>query len=82
MTSLVRHYRDVTPDLRGTGVVVEAAHRCQLACSIWRERDLYADAAKALKLPDQALRERVTALGRGVAGGWRAEQKTRRGVPG
>ena len=58
------------------GVVQDAAGRSRLACTIWRERDLYADAARALKLPEQTLRERLIGIGRGVAGGWRAEQKT------
>ena len=58
------------------GVVNEAATRSQLSCSIWRERDLYDIAAMSLKLPEHTLRDRLATLGRGIAGGWRAEQKT------
>ena len=58
------------------GVVSEAATRNRLSCFIWRERDLYGMAAKSLKLPERTLRDRLATLGRGIAGGWRAEQKT------
>jgi hypothetical protein len=57
------------------GVVEDAAGRNGLLCSIWRERDLYEVAAEVLKRPERALRESLTALGRGVEGSWRAEQK-------
>jgi hypothetical protein len=57
------------------GVVLDAATRNGLSCSIWRERDLVALAAGVLKQPPPALRDRLTALGRDVGGPWRAEQK-------
>ena len=53
----------------------EAAARTELACSIWRERDLYALAAGTLKRPEGELRAFITALGRGITGAWRAEHK-------
>lgn len=57
------------------GVVQEAALESMLPCAMWRERDLYAAAVAALGAPEPEIRGRVAALGRGVAGGWRAEQK-------
>src|SRR5262252_1560312 len=57
------------------GVVQDATNRCKLPCSIWRERDLHAQAGSILERPEQALRDAIAALGRGVGGPWRAEQK-------
>jgi hypothetical protein len=57
-------------------VVEDAAVRNRLPCSIWRERDLYAVAAAVVKQPERRLRDALAALRRGVAGSWRAEQKT------
>jgi hypothetical protein len=57
------------------GVVEDAVARRRLACSIWRERDLYGFAAMMFKRPEVELRGRVAALGRGMVGPWRAEQK-------
>jgi hypothetical protein len=57
------------------GVVQDAAARSRLPCFIWRERDLHALAAGILKQPESALRDTLAALGREVAGPWRAEQK-------
>ena len=57
------------------GVVQQAALKSPLRCSIWRERDLYAEAADALGQSEAHVRSAVAALGRGVAGPWRAEQK-------
>lgn len=56
-------------------VVEEAAVRCRLACSLFRERDLYPAASTAFHKSELDLRALVTALGRGVSGSWRAEQK-------
>lgn len=56
-------------------VVKEAATRRKLACSIWRERDLYARAAGLFRQEEQHLRGTLTALGRGIPSSWRAEQK-------
>jgi len=57
------------------GVVQDAASRSNVPCSIWRERDLYGSAAAALERPEQTLRDELKAIGVGVAGSWRAEQK-------
>lgn len=56
-------------------VVIEAAEKQGLKCAVCRERDLYADAAKTLKKTDAAIRQTLAEIGRGVDGGWRAEQK-------
>ncbi len=56
-------------------VVEEAAGRCKLACSLFRERDLYAAATASLHQSEHDLRVLVTSLGRAVSGSWRAEQK-------
>ncbi len=57
------------------GVVADAVARSGLPCWIWRERDLYALAVGVLKRPDRDIRRAVEALGRGIAGSWRAEHK-------
>lgn len=56
-------------------VVAEAAGRLGVACSIWRERDLYGIAATALSRSEPDLRATLAALGRDIAGPWRGEQK-------
>lgn len=56
-------------------VVIDAAETAGLKCDVVRERDLYATAAKALKKPEAAIRKTLAQIGRGVDGGWRAEQK-------
>jgi hypothetical protein len=56
-------------------VVIEAAEKQGLKCAIGRERDLYADAAKKLQKTEAAIRKILGEIGRGVDGGWRAEQK-------
>ena len=56
-------------------VVIDAAEQCGLSTAICRERDLYANAAKALRKSDAAIRAQLTEIGRGIDGGWRAEQK-------
>jgi hypothetical protein len=56
-------------------VVADAAKAAGLRSAIWRERDLYAAAAGALKRPEGRVRASIGALGRDVAGPWRAEQK-------
>jgi hypothetical protein len=58
------------------GVVIDATEKNGLKCSIHRERDLYADAAKRLKRSDAAIRKTLGEIGREVDGGWRAEQKS------
>lgn len=56
-------------------VVTDALGRGAVTYLVWRERDLYGLAAKHLRRTDQDLRGTATALGRGVEGAWRAEQK-------
>lgn len=56
-------------------LVEDAAIGSGLICSIWRERDLYALAAGVLNRSEGELRSALAALGRSVAGSWRAEQK-------
>lgn len=56
-------------------VIVDAAAQRKLACSVWRERDLPALGGARLKLAESELRAALTALGRGIGGGWRAEHK-------
>ena len=56
-------------------VVIDAVERRGLTCAVRRERDLYADAAKALKTSEVAIRKTLSEIGRHVESGWRAEQK-------
>ena len=56
-------------------VVIDAAAKAGLTCRVIRERDLYAEAARALKKQEAAIRKTLTEVGRDVEGGWRAEQK-------
>jgi hypothetical protein len=56
-------------------VVEDAAVRRGLRCAIWRERDVYGLAAGILGRTEEKLRSMLTAMGRGVAGPWRAEHK-------
>jgi len=56
-------------------VVEDAAARNNLRCSTWRARDLYGVAAGVVNQSEPRLRDTLAALGRGVAGPWRAEQK-------
>jgi hypothetical protein len=46
-----------------------------MPCSIWRERDLSGAAQAALERTEQELRDAIAALGYGVDGPWRSEQK-------
>jgi hypothetical protein len=57
------------------GVVEEAARANGIPSKIWRERDLYAVAAVALKRSEADIRAAVAQLGKAVNGSWRAEQK-------
>ena len=57
------------------GVLEKAASRHGMPCSIWRERDLAGAAQALLKRTEPALRDTIAALGRGVDGPWRSEQK-------
>ena len=56
-------------------VVIDAAEAMRLRCHVRRERDIYGDAAKVLKKAEPSIRNRLTAIGRGIDGGWRAEHK-------
>ena len=56
-------------------VLIDAVERNGVHCSTWRERDLYTAAEKHLKIAEALLRVKLTALGKGVSGGWRAEHK-------
>jgi hypothetical protein len=56
-------------------VLVGAAEKNGVGCSVWRERDLYGVAEKQLKTAETVLRKKLTALGEGATGGWRAEHK-------
>lgn len=58
------------------GVVHDALVRKRLACSVWRERDLYSTAVEALGRSERDLKAEVAELGRATFGSWRAEQKT------
>jgi hypothetical protein len=57
-------------------VVIDAARANGLQCAVCRERDLYADAAKALHTSESTIRRMLLDMGRDVDGGWRAEQKS------
>jgi hypothetical protein len=57
-------------------VVQDAVIRNQLPCSIWRQRDLPAVAARSLRKTEHTLRRTLAEIGRGVDGPWRVEQKT------
>ena len=56
-------------------VVIDAAEEHGLTCAVRRQRDLYADAVKALKKSEAAIRKTLSEIGRDVKNGWRAEQK-------
>jgi hypothetical protein len=56
-------------------VVEQALAASGLSCSVWRERDIYAAAAEALRQPEPRIRSTLSALGSDVDGPWRAEQK-------
>ena len=56
-------------------VVIEAAEKRGLKCSVCRERDLYTAATKSLKKTEAMIRKALAEAGRDVEGGWRAEQK-------
>lgn len=51
------------------------ARECKVPTRTWRERDLYAEAAATLRRSEPAVREILTAVGRPIKGGWRAEHK-------
>jgi hypothetical protein len=57
-------------------VVEEAAGRCRLPAIVLVEKEVYASAAEALGAPEARLKEAVAALGKGLAGPWRAVEKT------
>jgi hypothetical protein len=55
--------------------LLEACGACGLAVSATREREVYAAAARALRLPEELLRERIDELGRPLGAPWRQDQK-------
>jgi hypothetical protein len=57
-------------------VAATAVTASGIAVTPMLERDLWTGAAARLGLGPAALKSRMTDVGRGVAGGWRAEQKT------
>ena len=56
-------------------VVEQALAPRGLPCWLWRARDLYGAAAKALGETEPRIRNMVAALGHEIDGPWRAEQK-------
>ena len=56
-------------------VVEQAVRNCRLRVRVVREKELYAAAARALRVPAGRLRRRVARLGEDVEGPWRAEEK-------
>jgi len=57
------------------GVVIDALQRAGLRCTVYRERDLFGEAAVRLKRTDRAVRAMLAQIGKDVDGAWRAEQK-------
>jgi hypothetical protein len=57
------------------GVLERAADLSGVPYAVWRERDLFGVAATVLDRSEQELRSTLTALGRGITGSWRGEQK-------
>ena len=56
-------------------VVEEGLAAAGIECALELERDLFARSAQQLAMREDALKKACTELGRGVAGGWRAENK-------
>jgi hypothetical protein len=56
-------------------VVVDAASAGGIACTIWRERDLYAAAATALDRSEPDIKSALAAMKKTTSGAWRGEQK-------
>ena len=56
-------------------VLIDGAERSGVRCTGFRERDLFAEAEKHLRIAEGLLRVKLMALGKNVAGGWRAEHK-------
>jgi acetylornithine/succinyldiaminopimelate/putrescine aminotransferase len=56
-------------------VVEQAVRKCRLPVRVLRERELYAAAARVLRVPAGRLRKQVAVLGEIVDGPWRAEEK-------
>ena len=56
-------------------MVEEGLAAAGIECALELDRDLYVRAAQRLDMPEDALKKACTELGRGVAGGWRAENK-------
>jgi hypothetical protein len=56
-------------------LVADAATTSGIACTIWRERDLYAAAAGALDRSEADLKAALAAMKKTTPGAWRGEQK-------
>ena len=56
-------------------VIEDAARRLGLKPTVTVERQIFARAATILRRPERLLKSQVTALGRGLGGPWRAEEK-------
>lgn len=56
-------------------VIEDAVRACDLRSRVTQEKELYAVAARRLGIPPGRLKARVDALGRGISGPWRAEEK-------
>jgi hypothetical protein len=70
------HIRAHAEEGRLFRTVIDAALRkCRLRARVTVEKQLYAEAAKALRIPASRLKARVGALGEEVEGSWRSEDK-------
>ncbi len=70
------HIRAHAEEGRLFRVMIEAATmQCGLRSSVTVEKQLFAKASKRLRRAEHWLKEDVTALGRGLGGRWRAEEK-------
>ncbi|PYR57202.1 MAG: hypothetical protein DMF85_14365 [Acidobacteria bacterium] len=56
-------------------VAEDALREAGVPSTVWVEKRLYADAARALGRTEASLKRTVAEMGRGLAGGWRAEDK-------
>jgi hypothetical protein len=56
-------------------VVVDSAESLGVHSTVIAEKNLFAEASNVLRRPASALRKDLVALGRGVTGSWRAEEK-------
>ncbi len=57
-------------------VIEKAARQSGLTPSVFVEKLLYARASQVIRQPEARLKAQVTALGKGIDGAWRSEEKT------